>query len=367
MEILKKWLFRTSTAEVENLDISHEDDATEVDEFVNEIITKIQMNKSTKQYRTRSMNNENNVINAIINLCDVPLTDDGFIENANSQLLEVAKRLVRIETEVDNQSGHLNEIQKGELLLVLLRDEEEQVDKFLLSKVEVVSMLKTDDVSIARGIIKEVKRLWKSCLFTLAEIEGEAGDNYYLADVYSNNNSTYWHHRFLSLEEMTDDEVNTKRSFNAIDKLLGKEVKKYFPNDYQILRNAFVNYYRRGGRLDYNDMVSEVVRSYHSDDEKFNDEFRDNLFEEFEKLPNKKSGGFDTIFESKYAVLNVRIKKTLPLRQGLSLVITDAIDNIEHVIQAKEDPTHGKQLIINIDDQETFDSFKRVITMDKTS
>ncbi len=86
------------------------------------------------------------------------------MENANDQLFEVAERLVEIEKDVNSQSGHLNKIQQGELLLVLLRDEEEQTDKFLLSKVEVVTMLNTDDVSITRGIIKEIKRLWKSCL-----------------------------------------------------------------------------------------------------------------------------------------------------------------------------------------------------------
>lgn len=363
MEIIRKWLFRISTGEVENLAISHEADETEVDEFVNDIIEEIQRNKSTKQYKTRSTNNE--VISSINKLYDVDLTEKTFIENANSQLFKVAKRLVRVETDVNTQYGHLNKIQKGELLLVLLRDEEEQTDKFLLSKVEVVPMLKTDDVSIARGIIKEVKSLWKSCLFTLEEIEEEGGDNYYVADVYSSTNSTYWHHRFLELDEMTSDETNTKRSFSAIDKLLGKEVKKYFKNDYQILRNAVVQYYRRGGDLDYNDMISEVFESYVPEHPRFSDEVKKELLKKLEDLPAKKSGGFDTIFKSVSSVLNVRIKNVFPLRTGLNLVITDGIDDIQNVIQAKEDANNGKQLIINIDDQETFDAFKRPINVNE--
>ncbi|HEM3522532.1 hypothetical protein [Streptococcus suis] len=190
MEIVKKWLFRISTGEVANLDISHDEDGnTEVDKFINDIIKEIQENRSTKQYKTRSTSNK--VMKRIKKLNDVELTDEKYMENANDQLFEVAERLVEIEKDVNSQSGHLNKIQQGELLLVLLRDEEEQTDKFLLSKVEVVTMLNTDDVSITRGIIKEIKRLWKSCLFTLKEIPEENSSSYYIADVYSSTSSTY--------------------------------------------------------------------------------------------------------------------------------------------------------------------------------
>ncbi|MEI4321870.1 hypothetical protein V9Z28_03430 [Streptococcus suis] len=357
MEIVRKWLFRISTGDVENLPISHEDDESEVNEFINDIINEIQRNKSTKQYRTRTKTNE--VIANLNGLYDVALLDEKFIEHANLQLTNVAKRLAWVEKDVNTNYGHLNKIQKGELLLVLLRDEEEQTDKFLLSKVEVVPMLKTDDISIARGIIKEVKSLWKSCLFTLEEIQDEDGDNYYLADVYSSTNSTYWHHRFLELDEMTSDETNTKRSFNAIDKLLGKEIKKYFKRDHEILRNAVVQYYRRGGKFDYYDMISEVFESYAPEHALFSNDVKKELIKKLEDLPTKKSSRFDTIFISVHSVLNVRIKKIFPLRTGLNLVITDGIDNIQDVIQAKEDSRNGKQLIIYIDDQDTFDSFKK--------
>ncbi|MFX3645315.1 hypothetical protein ACJBPR_08900 [Streptococcus suis] len=43
----------------------------------------------------------------------------------------------------------------------------------------------------------------------------------------------------------------------------------------------------------------------------------------------------------------------------MDLVITDGIDNIQDVIQAKEDPTFGKILIISIEDSATFESFKK--------
>ncbi len=42
--------------------------------------------------------------------------------------------------------------------------------------------------------------------FTLKEIPEENSDSYYIADVYSSTSSTYWHHRFLELDEMSSDE-----------------------------------------------------------------------------------------------------------------------------------------------------------------
>ncbi|MFI3067943.1 hypothetical protein [Streptococcus suis] len=357
MEIVKKWLFRISTGEVANLDISHDEDGdTEVDKFINDIIKEIQENRSTKQYKTRSTSNK--VMKRIKKLNDVELTDEKYMENANDQLFEVAERLVEIEKDVNSQSGHLNKIQQGELLLVLLWDEEEQTDKFLLSKVEVVTMLNTDDVSITRGIIKEIKRLWKSCLFTLKEVPEENGNSYYIADVYSSTSSTYWHHRFLELDEMSSDESNTRNSFIAIDKLLNKEVKKYFPKDHQILRNTVVQYYRKGGDLDYDDMIEAVFESYSPIQELFTDDIKNDLVKKLRELPTKKSGGFDTHFKAITSVLKVRIKNILPLRSGMDLVITDGIDNIQDVIQAKEDPIFGKILIISIEDSATFESFK---------
>ncbi|HHT7827049.1 TPA: hypothetical protein ACT2IM_001670 [Streptococcus suis] len=310
MEIVKKWLFRISTGEVANLDISHDEDGdTEVDKFINDIIKEIQENRSTKQYKTRSTSNK--VMKRIKKLNDVELTDEKYMENANDQLFEVAERLVEIEKDVNSQSGHLNKIQQGELLLVLLRDEEEQTDKFLLSKVEVVTMLNTDDVSITRGIIKEIKRLWKSCLFTLKEIPEENSSSYYIADVYSSTSSTYWHHRFLELDEMSSDESNTRNSFIAIDKLLNKEVKKYFPKDHQILRNTVVQYYRKGGDLDYDDMIEAIFESYSPIQESFTDDIKNDLVKKLRELPTKKSGGFDTHFKAITSVLKVAIKEKI--------------------------------------------------------
>lgn len=352
MEIVRKWLFRTSTGVVENLGISHDEDESEVDEFVNDTIKKIQENNATKQYRTRKKTGE--VISCLNKLLKVELENENFINNANSQLTKVAKRLVNVESSVDSQYGHLNKIQKGELLLVLLRDDD--TNKFLLSKVELVTMLNTDNISIAKGIIKDIKSLWKSCLFTMEE-HGTDEDSYYIADVYSSTKSKYWHHRFLELDEMTSDEVNTKRSFTEIDKLLGREIKTKFPSDYTIIRNSFVQYYRRGGNLDYNEMISEVFDSYTPGDKSFTAEKKEKISKKLKELPNKKSGGFDRLFKSEHSVLNVRIKKTYPLRTGVKLVINDGIDNIQRVIYAEDDPRNGKRLIISIDDDDTYNQF----------
>ncbi|HEM3522533.1 hypothetical protein [Streptococcus suis] len=157
---------------------------------------------------------------------------------------------------------------------------------------------------------------------------------------------------------MSSDESNTRNSFIAIDKLLNKEVKKYFPKDHQILRNTVVQYYRKGGDLDYDDMVEAIFESYSPIQESFTDDIKNDLVKKLRELPTKKSGGFDTHFKAITSVLKVRIKNILPLRSGMDLVITDGIDNIQDVIQAKEDPTFGKILIISIEDSTTFDSFK---------
>ena len=104
-------------------------------------------------------------------------------------------------------------------------------------------------------------------------------------------------------------------------------------------------------------MIEAIFESYSPIQESFTDDIKNDLVKKLRELPTKKSGGFDTHFKAITSVLKVRIKNILPLRSGMDLVITDGIDNIQDIIQAKEDPTFGKILIIRIEDSATFESF----------
>lgn len=351
MEIIHKWLFKTSTGKEEFVDISGEN--PEVDDFVNSITENISDNKSTKSYKTRSDRTE--VLSCIKRICAVELSNDKFHDNALLELEKIARRLIRIEQETDRNYGHLNPVQKGELLLVLLKDN--NYYKFLLSKVEVVDILTTEnEVSVTYGITKEIKRLWKSCIIDM-QVSSDDDTSYHLAEVYSSTNSNYWHHRFLELDELTTDELNTERAFRAIDSVLTKVIKKESKNDHLVLRNAFIQYFRRGDVIDYDLMISEIVDNYQPSDARFTIDKRRILSQKLLDLPDR-GGNFDRLFESKPDILKVRIKKTFPLTNEVDLVIKDGIENIRDVIKVEEDPIQGMRLIVKVDNADTFKTFE---------
>ena len=99
---------------------------------------------------------------------------------------------------------------------------------YLLAKVEHTDFVDDSDFSFKTGFSKDMKKLWKSCLFEMDDLNSSC----FLAKVFLNNPAKYWYDTFLELEERTNDETNTDRAFRAVDLVLNGNLKKIAPRDY---------------------------------------------------------------------------------------------------------------------------------------
>lgn len=111
-------------------------------------------------------------------------------------------------------------VQKGSLILALIEDEGKVL--FLLAKVEHTDFFDDSDYSIKSGFSKDTKKIWKTCLFEIDDLNSVK----FLARIYSNTVAKYWWHDFLELNELQSDELNTKRAFKAVESTLSRKSEK---------------------------------------------------------------------------------------------------------------------------------------------
>ena len=116
-------------------------------------------------------------------------------------------------------------VQKGSLIQALLYDDERDKYTYLLAKVEHTDFVDDSDFSFKSGFSKDMKKLWKSCIFEIDDLNASI----FQANVYSNNVAKYWYDNFLELDQRVSDEVNTDKAFRAIDSALNRNIKNVAP------------------------------------------------------------------------------------------------------------------------------------------
>ena len=313
-------------------------------EYIEQLISYINGNISVREYRTQSTNTE--VIREVLEI--VQHQNDTDLVTYNVDM--VASRLLRKEKEANERIAQLDtNVQKGSLILALLEDEGRI--SFLLAKVEHTDFFDDTDYSIKSGFSKDTKKIWKTCLFEIDDINAmEFG-----ARIYSNTVAKYWWHDFLELEELQSDETNTKRAFRSIETALNRNLKQVAPHDHMIIRNAMYLYFNSVEHFDYGEMLDQTIRKYTPDD--MTEETKSNLLEKLEALPQEK--GFDRQFNPVPTVIKSNMRKTYEVYNGIQIRIPGGMEELKDIIWSQQDNDGRRYLKIRVNDENTYRIFER--------
>lgn len=319
-------------------------------EYVVDLITHINSNENVRAYKTTS--NSTEVISCVLNILSTisneNLSNEDCIIRKNDI---IAQRLLRTEKEAQTRVSNMNiNVKKGSLIQALIFDEFKNTYLYLLAKVEHSDFIDDYDFSFKTGFSKDKKTIWKSCLIDLCNPDADVFD----VKVYSDTKAKYWSEKFLELEEVISDELNTVNAFKAIDNILSRNVKKDFKKDYTIIRNTFISYFKSNEHVDYKTMIDSVVGNYSPyelDETKFL-----NLKEKLYELPDKNK--FDRQFNSVPNAINARMAKVYKVNTGIELKVKDGIPDLQDVIKAFQDTDGFRYLKIKITDKDTYECFK---------
>ena len=247
-------------------------------------------------------------------------------KNASAATLDAAKRLLRIEEEVQGRIEHLRiEVQRGILIQALVDLNGQQL--FLIIKAEHAEFINENDNKRATGLpIK--KKIFKSVCIYLGQ---DQKPTHAMVTDYRTSISTYWWHNFLELEEEYTNEQNTERSIDVLDRKIFSGMKKEHPADYMNLRNATTAYFRTHNEFVMADYLDTVIKPYRPEDASLD---VPGLSGKIDALPEK--GKFDRRFDIVAEKLKNRIVTRLRLTPVLELVIKENI-NLKDDITAYEE------------------------------
>ncbi|AZF29774.1 hypothetical protein C4J89_0267 [Pseudomonas sp. R4-35-07] len=150
----------------------------------------------------------------------------------------------------------------------------------------------------------------------------------------------YWWAEFLELRERNTDTFNTTTACTeTITKLA--TLKKEFPQDYTILRNATVAAFKQEGSIDYFKFLDATISNYKSDNNEF-EEAKQKLIIKLKDLPKNK--GFDTVFELVPSAVPFR-NTNYKLTTEISLSIREGISNLSEKVWS-EITSDGRELVV---------------------
>lgn len=323
------------------------------DAYVAELIHHISGNPSVREYKTHA--NTTEVISCILALCANPDDEDFVCEKMDA----VANRLLLKEIEAQGRIRSTNTtVQRGSLVQALLFNEDAQRYEYLLAKVENKEWVDDSDFSSRMGFARDMKTMWKSCLFDLPDLTARQLH----ARIYSDTKAQYWSNGFLELDEMNSDESNTQRAFQAIDATLGHGFRGMIRPDHTIIRYHFISYLKNNEHIDYPEMVNSILEHYQPVDTDLSPEEVQALSAKIQTIRSKlleqpEKRNFDNQFNAVNSAINARIRSTYPINNGIDLKVTRSIDDLSATIQSVEE--NGIRYIkIRTNNEETYLRFR---------
>lgn len=280
----------------------------------------------------------------------IPILDN--LENIDTVIATNAGRLLEKEIKTQERMNRLDiEIQKGSLLH--LHFNSEGINQIIICKVEHDEVLSETSFDFIKGLNTK-KKVFKAILLYFDD-DNNITYNY----VFDKNSSKYWWDDFLELNQKNDDDKNTEKSLNEIDKVLTPHRVKYYA-DYLVLRNAVIGHYRTRDNFNFSDMLDEVFTNYVP----INPEFpRDAIIRKINELPSKK--GFDTQFSISKKKINKRIQNKIKLANNLYLSIDDYVENLKNLIEPYQDEQGNK--FVKILSTEGYETLKELLKDDSTN
>lgn len=326
------------------------------DTFINQVIEFININKTVRFYTKREKNTQ--VINSVCSIISEIRKGESRNRTTISNNLDGnARRLQREEINAQDSISRLGKIiKKGSLIQAVLFDEETEEYNFLIAKIENKVFYEETTLNKCFGIDGENNKLWKSCLFSIS-IDEQGNIDVSDAKVFSDNGAKYWTDKFLELDPMSQDDKNTKKAFEQIDKALAAHIKPISPKDFWLLRNGLITYFRNQEFFDYDNMMENLFNNYKP--EKIEETVYKEIIPIFENLPDKKK--FERQFHVVPKELKARVKKVYNINTGIELNFTWEIEDLKNTIKSYEE-NGQKYLSIKIketeeNNKELYDAF----------
>lgn len=341
-----------------NIDIKN--DKIEVDnlekgkanQYVNTVITKSLSTDNTRLFKIKRESTEtisliskfiNKLLEAHENKIDISSKAKNDY-NINSIAVNISQKLLEAEKVSQQKISKMKlNIKKGSLIQAVISDKDnEKKFSYILAKVEYVGILDEMDWERHIGVPLE-KEILRTCIISynsLGEIEE--------IKIFDSNKiiADYWKNGLLEVEPLTNNEDNTQKSFNEINKILVNNIRKKSPADYTVLHNSVIGYYNQNKGFDFNEFMEKVIDNYiPQNKEAFN---MKKIKDKLEKLPDKR---FDRQFEIVPETIRNKKKKIYNINADIDLTIKDSIKNLKDVIKAEKESNNDLFIKIRVDEK----------------
>lgn len=300
--------------------------------YIQEMLNQISSKAPDRYYQFKSEYTE------VHNLIRTILSEEEYERTSNA----IASRLLDKEKEAQEDLNRKNlkkEITKGMLIVSLVRMTDE-ARKMIVSKVDYDEFISemTGEITTGLSIKRKVYKALICEVNNLNEIINTS--------IFDTNTpvSAYWWNKFLELEVVITDKENTQNAFHAIETDVLFPLKKKHKQDYLLIWNATVAYFRSEGEFSFPYYRDEIIGTYTPYDDKLNVE---ELKTKVDKLPSKYK--FDLRFDKVPAAVNKRFKNTLHLTNEIDLIIKHDVANPKKVFKSHSD-ADGKYIMVLSDE-----------------
>ena len=236
-------------------------------------------------------------------------------------------------------------ITKGMLIVSLIRMTSE-ASKLVILKVDYDEFISDLTGEIATGLSIR-RKVYKALI---CELDNE--NSILSTAIYDTNtsSSSYWWDKFLELDVIRQNNINTKNAFDAIHGEILKPLKTNYKQDYLHLWNITLGYFKLGGEFNLDFYVNDILGNYKPYNNKVS---MGELMTKCAKLPEKlaEKNKFDRRFTKDKATLKGKnYHETIKISNEIDLVLNDHVANLADIITAKYDPeTNEKFLILRSD------------------
>lgn len=232
---------------------------------------------------------------------------------------------------------------EGSFIIAKLKTEQRHC--YLLTKLDFKKYFEEKTYRLKSGL-PEDKAILKSCLVNINQDE-TFQDSIYLTDK-NGSISYFWHTDFLGATPQRNNETNTKEVFDLVGRLLRSKVKKVSEADFFGLKDCVNSYFNTKEVFNFDEFIEETLDSYSPLNEGFTvDDFVSNLREA------KRTREFDGSFEIDKTYIKKKIKETITVNDGVTLVIQGSTNDIIYEV------THDDKDYIMIENNSPRGRFNR--------
>ncbi|MDR2126728.1 MAG: hypothetical protein LBP63_07855 [Prevotellaceae bacterium] len=273
----------------------------------------------------------------IHNLIRIILSENEYKDTGKA----IANRLLNKEKEAQNDLNKKKlgtEILKGMLIVSLVKMTDE-ARKMIILKVDYEEFISEITGNIVSGLSIR-RKVYKAFIYEINNHNEQIA-----ISVFDTNTpvSVYWWDKFLELEVVTTNAENTKNAFSAIETEILNPIKKKHKQDYLLLWNATVAYFRREGEFNLSHYRDDIIGDYTPFDDNLD---INGLKSRVDKLPIKYK--FDPRFDKVPSKIQKRFKNILHLTDEITLVLKHDVADPKTTFKSHED-ADGKYLMIRSD------------------